>query len=132
MGFNATLITFSPNTLMKSADVNSNFTALNGVTQFTGTITVNASVTGKFHLASGSSISWSSSGTCSAISKFTGTGNGLFNHGLGMTPSIVAVNYSGNFGTAPTQIIAYWGATSTQVNVKGQTSYAWTALAYAN
>lgn len=47
MGLGVALITFSPNTLIKSADINSNLAALNGASSFTGQFTGGGTFTGR-------------------------------------------------------------------------------------
>jgi hypothetical protein len=69
------------------------------------------------------------SGTLSRVSFFTGTGSGTFSHGLGATPTAVFINYSGNFGTAPTQDPAWFNANASTVQIAAQSGYFWQAMA---
>lgn len=112
MGLGVSLITFSPNTIIRSADVNSNFSGLNNTTSFSGTIT---STTGS---------------TLRGISYFSGTGSGLFNHGQTAGPTAFGIQYAGNFGTQPTAQIVWFGVTSSQVNIVAQATYFWQAAAF--
>lgn len=68
-------------------------------------------------------------GSITRISHFSGTGSGSVSHGLGATPDIIVCTYAGNFGTAPTQAIAWYSAGSSSVNVAAQSGYFWTGLA---
>ena len=63
------------------------------------------------------------------ISTFSGTGNATVGHGLGDVPDVVMLTYAGNFGTAPTQALAWYNAGGTNVSVAAQSGYFWTGLA---
>lgn len=111
VGLGATLTTFIPNTVINSAQVNSNFQALNNA----GSPTFN-----KVTLAVGA---------VTRVSKFTGSGSGTFAHGLGKIPDVVLMNStsSGN-----TQSFEYHSADATNVIMTASgASQTWIAFAIA-
>jgi hypothetical protein len=68
-------------------------------------------------------------GSLSRVSQFSGTGNGTFNHGLGVTPDYfctLACNTSNS-----SQTIGIAGKTSTQCTVTTGGGLGWSATAYA-
>jgi hypothetical protein len=182
MGLGVSLITFSPNTVISSASVNTNFQNLNNASTFVGNVTGNCSgsagsvaaanigagtlpsgvtvpagnisgsvpsATNASNLVNGSGnaeayinntnnylyvqgIDFPVAETLGAISHFGGTGSGTFNHGLGKTPPNILVTYAGNFGSPPSQAIAWYNLTSTSVSIAAQSGYSWSAFCYGN
>jgi hypothetical protein len=66
-------------------------------------------------------------GSISRVSKFTGTGSGTFNHGLGTTPDIILCNPCS--AGSSSQTIGFAGLTSSQCTVTTGAGLAWQALA---
>ena len=139
MGLGVSLISFSPNTTIKSADVNTNFTNLNNGSNFNGT------VSGTFNgqlAADGGQINSDGSGdltlkklimttgSIARIAQFSGSGSGLFNHNLGATPDMCLIGYAGNFGISTLQPITWWTPNSTQVNVNSTGTFSWVGMAF--
>lgn len=118
MPLGVTIITFSPNTLIRSADVNSNFSALNNASVIQGQVVGNA--TSATNATVGTTQLSTSGGTVGAIintsgvitsqiagglldfaankyqafSHFGGTGSGTYNHNWlgGVTPNMLDVD----------------------------------------
>lgn len=127
MGFGLSLITFSPNTVMKSADVNSNFSAINNASTFTGSITsatklqvgsnpVGAQVdtSGNVTIVTAKLIGYTGN-TIPIQTQWVGYGGGVYNHGLGTTPQYVIIFSSGVGHAVDTYAYNNLGSTTVQV-----------------
>jgi hypothetical protein len=141
MGFGASLITFSPGTLMKSADVDSNFTNLNNANSLSGSVS-SASFAGHLQTNGGSTgISASSGGQATfnshvpqdssgnfyqTYAETSGSGSGTYNHNYNGTPSIV-LPVVDSFGNAEGLGIDSIGSTTWHLNMP--TFYSWHAVA---
>lgn len=87
-GLGVTIISFSPNTLIKSADVNTNFSNLNNAATFTGGGTFTGTLS-----ADGGKITSDGSGNISAVGaiQFSSGNETLKSH-----TGIVVIDFSGN------------------------------------
>lgn len=117
MGFGLSLIIFSPNTIAKSADVNANFSAINGASTFSGTVVgfVDGSATALQQINMPAGITLDGSGNMTfPVSNplgylnqpipvgivIHGTGSGTFNHGLIVAPDVAyAISDTSSSGT---------------------------------
>jgi len=130
--------TANSNIATNTSSINSLNTTVSGHT--TSINTINSTLSGYNNVPKDGSLSSSGGvlncntisptvGSITRISHFSGTSSGSFSHGLGTTPDIIVITYAGNFGTAPTQAIAWYSPNSTSVNVNAQGGYSWAGLA---
>lgn len=138
MGFGVSLMSFSAATLMKSADVNSNFTNLNNaMTMTNGTATwctyaanlqtnggtLAATVDGTGQVAFSNNRPVDSNGNGFEPWAFSsGFNTGTFNHGYGGTPNFVDPSVN-SFGNAEGLGIDTIGATTFHLNMP--TAFSW-------
>jgi hypothetical protein len=141
MGLGASLVTFSPGTLIKSADMNSNFSNLNNISSMTGTATyatnavnlvqpsqtVGASVNSSGQVTFGAAAPHDSSGNHYApASASSGSGSGTYNHNYVGTPNFIGpmVNSTNNAEGLGVDSV---GSTTWHLNMP--TFYSWLAEA---
>jgi hypothetical protein len=120
VGLGIALITFSPNTIIRSADVNSNFAALNSASVFNGNASsagaVNANggaaglgvdVNGILYVKQNAGLLDPNNNKFQSWSHFNGSASGTYNHGYagGATPDSVFISPINNAGI-------YWATSS--------------------
>lgn len=64
-------------------------------------------------------------GSLTRLYFFTGGGTQTFTHNFGVVPSCVLINYAGNFGSPPTQAIAWFSVNSNTITVVGEGGYSY-------
>jgi len=146
MPLGATIITFSPGTVIKSADANTNFSHINGATNLTGiaytgshiTITGTTSLDSAAITSNGSG-TWNTlrtlftSGSISRISVFgqyTVTNSATFyDHNLGDIPDLVIMTTSSLHTTLHIATYEASSMTTTQVKLQADNNVEITGLA---
>lgn len=64
-------------------------------------------------------------GSLTRLYFFSGGGTQTFTHNFGVVPSCVLINYAGNFGSPPTQAIAWYSNNSNTITVVGEGGYSY-------
>lgn len=103
-----------------------NVGTINGTTLNIGTINCTAENLATLNITSVLNLL---KGSLTRVFFFQGSNTQSFAHNFGVAPSCVLINYAGNFGTAPTQAIAWFSTDSNNITVVGQTGYNYQGIA---